>query len=126
MPVYRPTIYAVSVPRHAPPSAYRPPNGGFVPDSAKARSFVINQIGGFVFKKAISFQPSASAFDHRVALSTGHVLTLAAGLATLDKTVAQSPDFLPYSATSWQNMAEFGAILYKREASKRARLQIGA
>jgi len=35
------------------------PNGGFVPDSAKGRSFVINQIGGFVFQEALRFQPSA-------------------------------------------------------------------
>jgi len=27
------------------------PNGGFVPDFAKGRSFVINQIGGFVFQE---------------------------------------------------------------------------
>jgi len=33
------------------------PNGGFVPDSAKGRSFVIKQIGGFVFQKPLSFQP---------------------------------------------------------------------
>jgi len=41
----------------------KPPNGGFVPDFRKSRSFVINQIGGFVFEKklsAISFQLSAS------------------------------------------------------------------
>jgi hypothetical protein len=42
-------------------------NGGFVPDSAKARSFVINQIGGFVFKKALSFQPSVVRFQLLVA-----------------------------------------------------------
>ncbi len=35
------------------------PNGGFVPHFRRARSFVIMQIGGFVFQKALSFQPSA-------------------------------------------------------------------
>jgi len=39
------------------------PNGGFVPDFSTARSFIIKQIGGFVFKKAISFQPSASGYQ---------------------------------------------------------------
>src|SRR5208282_1029475 len=39
-----------------------PANGGFVPDSGQARSFIIKQIGGFVFQKALSFQPSASGF----------------------------------------------------------------
>src|SRR5208282_3891738 len=36
------------------------PNGGFVPDSAKRRSFLINQLGGFVFQKVSAFsrQPS--------------------------------------------------------------------
>ncbi|MGO9268738.1 MAG: hypothetical protein ACLQOO_00505 [Terriglobia bacterium] len=32
------------------------PKGGFVPHSAKGRSFVIKQIGGFVFQKNPSFQ----------------------------------------------------------------------
>jgi len=32
---------------------------GFVPHFRRARSFVIMQIGGFVFQKALSFQPSA-------------------------------------------------------------------
>jgi hypothetical protein len=31
---------------------------GFVPDAGKVRCFVINQIGGFVFEKALSYQPS--------------------------------------------------------------------
>jgi len=34
-------------------------NGGFVPDFHEGRSFVINQLGGFVFQKALRFQPSA-------------------------------------------------------------------
>jgi len=41
-----------------PPTVYGPsPNGGFVP-TAKGRSFVIKQIGGFVFEKlsALSLQ----------------------------------------------------------------------
>jgi len=36
-----------------------PPNGGFVPGFSRARSFVFNQLGGFVFEKALSFQSSA-------------------------------------------------------------------
>src|SRR5271157_1112178 len=36
-------------------------NGGFVPDFSTARSFVFKQIGGFVFQKALSSQPSASS-----------------------------------------------------------------
>ena len=47
--------------------AIRSPNGGFVPDPDESRSFVIKQIRGFVFKKALSYQPSAlqkSAFHH--------------------------------------------------------------
>ncbi len=39
-----------------------PRNGGFVPNSGEARSFIIKQIRGFVFRKALSFQPSASGF----------------------------------------------------------------
>jgi len=45
-----------------PPTVYGPsPNGGFVPDTAKGRSFVIKQIGGFVFEKlsAVRLQLSA-------------------------------------------------------------------
>ena len=38
-------------------------NGGFVPDFCKGRSFVIMQIGGFVFQKVLSFQPSARGFQ---------------------------------------------------------------
>ena len=34
-------------------NAFPAPNGGFVPDSSKARSFVINQLGGFVFQKTL-------------------------------------------------------------------------
>jgi len=38
------------------------PNGGFVPDFGTRRSFVINEIGGFVFEKLSGFShlPSAS------------------------------------------------------------------
>jgi len=38
------------------------PNGGFVPDFGNRRSFVINEIGGFVFEKLSGFshRPSAS------------------------------------------------------------------
>jgi len=32
-----------------------PPNGGFVPIFSKSRPFVINQLGGFVFQRALSF-----------------------------------------------------------------------
>jgi len=46
-------------------SAFCLPNGGFVPDSGKARSFVINQLGGFVFQKALSFQLSAVSYQQR-------------------------------------------------------------
>jgi len=34
-------------------------HGGFVPHSSGSRSFIIKQIGGFVFQKALSFQPLA-------------------------------------------------------------------
>src|SRR5208282_4875385 len=38
-----------------------PQNGGFVPRSLKGRSFVINQIGGFVFQKLSALSPQLSA-----------------------------------------------------------------
>ncbi|MGO9274624.1 MAG: hypothetical protein ACLQOO_31070 [Terriglobia bacterium] len=41
-----------------PRSCLLPPNGGFVPDSAEGRSFVIKQIGGFVFQKTSALQVS--------------------------------------------------------------------
>jgi len=46
----------------APPSAYclLPSDGGFVPHSANGRSFVIKQIGGFVFLKKSDVQGSKS------------------------------------------------------------------
>jgi len=48
----------------------RPPNGGFVPDFSNGRSFVIKQIGGFVFQKTLSFQPSAVSGSRTVEAST--------------------------------------------------------
>jgi len=58
-------------PRRPPPSAYQPvptvycpasPNGGFVPVLVGRGSFVFNQLGGFVFQKALSFQPVSRWF----------------------------------------------------------------
>jgi len=49
------SIFNVNVQR----SALFCPNGGFVPVFSGERSFVINQLGGFVFQKAVSYQLSA-------------------------------------------------------------------
>src|SRR5208337_1022273 len=40
-------------------SLFWPQNGGFVPDFSTARSFIINQLGGFVFQEVLRFQRSA-------------------------------------------------------------------
>jgi len=42
-----------------------PPNGGFVPDLDEGQSFVIKQIGGFVFQKfsAIRYQQGNRTFE---------------------------------------------------------------
>jgi len=45
------------------PTAFRPQNGGFVPVSGEGRSFIFNQIGGFVFKKS-----QFSAVSHQLAV----------------------------------------------------------
>jgi len=58
------------LPAALPPDYCLPaPNGGFVPGFRKARSFVINQLGGFVFQKTLSFQPSAASLPRHTAFS---------------------------------------------------------
>ena|SRR5208282_1875204 len=76
---------AISLPCHSTafwPSACRPPsmpNGGFVPNFGRGRSFVINQIGGFVFQKssrlsAVSHQLQVSRAEPTVPLPTAYYL----------------------------------------------------
>jgi len=52
-----PLLKFLSMPRPFPncETAFRPQNGGFVPDFVRGQSFVINRIGGFVFQKPSAF-----------------------------------------------------------------------
>jgi len=57
----------IGLPRCPSFSAFRvppsDPNGGLVPDSGEGRSFVINQIGGFVFQRTCAFSLQPSVWD---------------------------------------------------------------
>ena len=59
-------------------------------------------------------EQSGSKLPH----SIEQIRTLPSLGLVLIKPVAKSVDFMPYSATFWQNMAEFSAILHKKGGLK--------